>query len=51
LEQQKDVNFLSFSYFLVDASLDVFSILFHHLYEILIASLRPWCSKYIWSKF
>ena len=51
LEQQKDVNFLSFSYFLVGASLDVFSVLFHYLYEILIAALRARCSKPIWSKF
>jgi len=41
MEQRKDVNFLSFSYFLVDASLDVFSVMYYHLYEILIASLRP----------
>jgi len=46
LEQQKDVNFLSFSYLLVAASLDNFSVLFHHLYEILILSLRPCCSKH-----
>ena len=35
-----------FSFFLVDASLDDFSVLFHHLYEILIVLLRPRCSKH-----
>jgi len=51
-EQQKDVNFVSIRYFLVEASMDVFFyVLFHHLHGILIVLLRSRYSKEIWSEF
>jgi len=43
----KRCQFSVISYFLVDVSSDDFSVLFQHLYKILIASLRPCCSKHI----